>query len=453
MGRREQEGKGFLGKLSEAYQWTVDRLNKTSLMAIKYTLPSRLLNPHGFLGMLTFSTFIILGITGALLMFYYKPTLTGAYDSVASINDEIEFGFVLRNIHYHASNAMVLLALYHMFYVLFAARYKNKNEVIWITGVILGTLTVIEAYTGYDLILNERAVLAINIGVSLANSVPFIGPDLARMIIGTGFSDIVLRFYALHVLIIPVLMMFVMAIHFPKGLIIDIPMISIVAGAILIAAGVAPVELGTKFDPDVPPGITVPEWYLSGLYAFIRTGIDKFVAGVLLPAIFILVFMVVPFLDRGRQIFWWQRPLVSGIAISGIGQIILTTVWGFYIHPDPRLPLDKRLFIDPIPYYLALVVVIVLSFAFTYGYSRWMSKRQSVRRRPAAPSKPVLPQEGVGLWGAGIAIVVLQALVLAGAAYAYSIGLRNLSLIAIGVSLIAFAILTHAVRVVLSSRR
>ncbi|MEM3106263.1 MAG: cytochrome b N-terminal domain-containing protein, partial [Candidatus Nitrosocaldus sp.] len=134
------------------FKWLWQGLERTIFVGIKFTYPSRFVSPMGFLGMLTFITFIILGITGALLMFYYEPILDRAWDSVKTINNTIPYGFHIRNIHYHASNAMVFLALAHMYYQYFSGRYKIRNEVLWVTGVILGTVTILEAFTGYDII-------------------------------------------------------------------------------------------------------------------------------------------------------------------------------------------------------------------------------------------------------------------------------------------------------------
>ena len=83
-------------------------------MGMKFTFPGRFVSPLGFLGMLTFVIFIILGITGALLMLWYEPILDRAWHSVENINDTIPYGFHIRNIHYHASNAMVMMALLHI---------------------------------------------------------------------------------------------------------------------------------------------------------------------------------------------------------------------------------------------------------------------------------------------------------------------------------------------------
>src|SRR3989475_9445115 len=149
----------------------------------KARLPFSVHQPLGFLGMLTVIVFLILGVTGALLLFHFQPifgdcpppanatapytpaaTCNSAFNSVASINNQVNWGFLIRNIHYQASNAMVLLAVMHMFYQYFAGRYKLRYEILWVTGIILGVVTIIEAYTGYDLIFNIRGQLAINIG-------------------------------------------------------------------------------------------------------------------------------------------------------------------------------------------------------------------------------------------------------------------------------------------------
>jgi ubiquinol-cytochrome c reductase cytochrome b subunit len=164
--------------LVKLIKWIYGGLDRTIFMGIKFTIPTRFVSPLGFLGMLTFVIFIILGITGALLMLWYEPILDRAWDSVENINDTIPYGFHIRNIHYHASNAMVMMAILHMYYQYFSGRYKIRNEILWVTGIILGVLTILEAFTGYDIIFSERAELAISIAASLTNSIPIMGPQM-----------------------------------------------------------------------------------------------------------------------------------------------------------------------------------------------------------------------------------------------------------------------------------
>src|SRR5579875_1085050 len=272
--------------------WIWDGLERTVFIGTKFSFPARFVSPFGFLGMLTFVVFIILGVSGALLMFYYEPILDRAWDSVAKINNVVPYGFMIRNIHYHASNAMVLLAVLHMYYQYFSGRYKIRNEIIWVTGVVLGTVTILEAFTGYDIIFSERAELAISIAASLTNSIPILGPQMRDAFFGAGFHDFILRFYAFHVFLLPITLIGLMAVHFPRFLVFDVPMVMAVVGAIMLTGGVFPVDLGLRFDPSTPPGITVPEFYLTGLYAFLRTMYDKFVTGVAWPGLFIFTLLV-----------------------------------------------------------------------------------------------------------------------------------------------------------------
>ncbi len=433
--------------------WIWDGLERTIFTSIKFSFPARFVSPFGFLGMLTFITFIILGVSGALLMFYYEPIIDRAWDSVQFINDEVPFGFHIRNIHYHGSNAMVLLAIMHMYYQFFSGRYKIRNEILWVTGVILGTVTILEAFTGYDIIFSERAELAISIAASLTNSIPVVGPLIRESMFGSGFHDFVLRFYAQHVFILPVVMLGLMAVHFPRFLVFDVPMIMAISGAIFITGGVFPIDLGFKFEPTVPPGITVPEWYLTGLYAFLRTQYDKFVTGVLWPGLFILSLLLIPFIDRYKKFSWKDRPLITAIGITGISQIMVTTYWGFYIPSDTTIPLVERLVIDPINLYTVMILLVPISFGFTYmmihlAKDAERKAKMAKEKGPKKVSQINLSEKWIN-WVL-VALIGFQVFLNIAAYNASITGLNNLSLFFVGLILIVFAGLFHIYRYGLS---
>ena len=428
--------------------WVYEGVDRTIFMGMKFTIPTRFVSPLGFLGMLTFVIFIILGITGALLMLWYEPILDRAWDSVERINDAIPFGFHLRNIHYHASNAMVMVALLHMYYQYFSGRYKIRNEILWVTGVILGVLTILEAFTGYDIIFSERAELAISIAASLTNSIPVLGPDMREAFFGGGFSDFILRFYAFHVFWLPIAMLGLMVVHFPRFLVFDVPMVMAFAGAIMITGGVFPVDLGLKFDPNVPPGITVPEWYLIGLYAFLRTMYDKFVTGVLWPGLFIFTLLIIPFVDRYKKFSWKDRPLITAVGITSLAQIIVTTYWGFYIDPDIQKSLLERLVIDPILFYIVMVLLVPLSFGFTYMMIKLAKNAESKAKaqpKKAAGKGPInLPAKWVYIVFVGL--LIFQIYLNISAYYAVVSGMNNFSLFIIGLMMLVFAGMFHIYR-------
>ena len=431
------------------FYWIWDGLDRTIFTAIKFSFPARFVSPFGFLGMLTFITFVILGISGALLMFYYQPILDRAWDSVAFINDEVPYGFHIRNIHYHGSNAMVLLAILHMYYQYFSGRYKIRNEILWVTGVILGTVTILEAFTGYDVIFSERAQLAISIAASLTNSIPVAGPIIRDAMFGSGFSDFVLRFYAQHVFILPLVMLGLMAVHFPRFLVFDVPMVFAVTGAIMLTGGVFPIDMGFKFQPTVPPGITVPEWYLTGLYAFLRTQYDKFVTGVLWPGLFIGSLLLVPFIDRYKKFSWKDRPMITAFGITGIAQIIVTTYWGFYIPADTSLALVERLVIDPIFLYLVMILLVPLSFGFTYMMIKLAkeAERKAKLAKAKGPNKVAainLSQKWIN-WVI-VALLAFQVFLNIAAYNAALTGMKNISLFLVGMIMLVFAAFFHIYR-------
>ena len=417
-------------------------------IGVQYTFPKRFVNPLAYLGVLTGITFLVLGITGGLLMIYYQPTLAGCGDvtcaflSIERINDSVPAGWPLRNIHYTASNAMVLLAVLHMYYQYFSGRFKIKNEVLWVTGIIFGIITGVEAYTGYDLLFNQRAGLAIEIGSSLANASPVIGGVFRLATFGAGFTDFILRLYAAHVFILPMFMLILVFIHFPRYLVFDLPVISTVVGGLFLIAAIFPVAVGIQYSPSNPQ-LTIPEWYLTGIYALLRTEFDKFVMGGLMPALLFLMALVVPFVDTSKKLNWKDRPFFTALGITSIAQIIITTAWGFYINPNTRLDTLARLYVPPELYFGSMLGVTVISFVLTYAFLRYLKSKERVRRA-VAPIGPLLTKKWVFTV---FLLLILSQVVLNGlAAQAFTTGLRELALFDAGAILVTFGVLAHLYR-------
>jgi ubiquinol-cytochrome c reductase cytochrome b subunit len=428
-------------------RWVYAGVERTIFMGMKFTFPGRFVSPLGFLGMLTFVIFIILGITGALLMLWYEPILDRAWHSVENINDTIPYGFHIRNIHYHASNAMVMMALLHMYYQYFSGRYKIRNEILWVTGIILGVLTILEAFTGYDIIFSERAELAISIAASLTNSIPVLGPQMREAFFGAGFHDFILRFYAFHVFMLPIAMLGLMVVHFPRFLVFDVPMVMAISGAIMLTGGVFPVGLGLPFEPEVPPGITVPEWYLTGLYAFLRTMYDKFITGVAWPGLFIFALLIVPFIDKYKKFSWKDRPIITAVGITSLAQIIVTTYWGFYIDPDRNKALLERLVIDPIFFYTVMILLVPLSFGFTYMMIKLAKNAEAnAKLQPKKAPKGSINISQKWVYALFIALLAFQVYLNISAYYAVLQGMKNYSLFIIGIMMLVFAAMFHVYR-------
>jgi ubiquinol-cytochrome c reductase cytochrome b subunit len=341
-----------------------------------------------------------------------------------------------------------MVALLHMYYQYFSGRYKIRNEILWVTGIILGVLTILEAFTGYDIIFSERAELAISIAASLTNSIPILGPQMRDAFFGAGFHDFVLRFYAFHVFFLPIAMLGLMVVHFPRFLVFDVPMVMAITGAIMLTGGVFPVEMGLKFDPNVPPGITVPEWYLTGLYAFLRTQYDKFVTGVAWPGLFIFTLLIIPFIDRYKKFSWKDRPIITAIGITSLAQIIVTTYWGFYIDPDRTKSLLERLVIDPIFFYLVMILLVPLSFGFTYMMIKLAKNAEANAKlqpkKPGGKSSVNISQKWIYI--VFVALLAFQVYLNIAAYYAVLSGMKNYSLFIIGIIMLVFAAMFHIFR-------
>ena len=443
---KEKEKIGVIYLVKKLYYWIVDRLDRTGALAFKFTVPKRFVNPLPYLGMLTFINFLILGISGALLLLFYTPSLSGAWNSVQLINNTIPYGIIVRNIHYHSSNAMIFLALAHMYYNYFSGRFKIRNEIIWVTGVIFGTITVLEAFTGYDIILNTRAVLAVSIGVSLNYSAPMLGPTLVHAIFGRGFPDFILRFYALHIFILPIVMIILVLVHFPKYLTFDVPIVTAVTGAVLVLGGMYPVSLGVQYTSTANVGYTLPEWYLTSLYAFLRTFMPKFVAGILIPTLFIVMFAVIPFVDKSKKFSWKDRPFFTALGIASIGQIILTTYWGFYIDETAPTP-TAALFVDPIQIFGAMILVAALSFVGTFVYLRRAADKAGGKvSRGKRPSGPINFLSSKWVIAILVAMFGFQVFLNALGALSAIESFPNLTMFDLGAVLLLFAAMFHIYR-------
>jgi ubiquinol-cytochrome c reductase cytochrome b subunit len=215
----------------------------------------------------------------------------------------------------------------------------------------------------------------------------------------------------------------------------------------MIPGGVFPVEMGLKFDPNVPPGITVPEWYLTGLYAFLRSQYDKFVTGVAWPGLFIFTLLIIPFIDKYKKFSWKDRPIISAIGITSIAQIIVTTYWGFYIDPDRTKSLLERLVIDPIFLYSVMLALVPLSFGFTYLMIKLAKNAEAnAKRQPkkTAASSITLPEKWIYL--VFIALIGFQIYLNISAYYALLAGMKNISLFIIGIIMLVFAGMFHIYR-------
>jgi cytochrome b6 len=170
------------------------------------------------LGGLSFFLFLLLTLTGVLLMFYYIPSTEKAWQTMQDIRSLQPFGYLLRNLHRWAAHAMVIMVFLHMCRVFYTGSFRAPRQFNWVIGVILLVLTFLLSYTGYLLPWDQLALWAVTVGVNMVGATP--PPELGNLVkfLFIGGNQVeqnaLIRFYTLHVIALPLILTIFLAVHF-----------------------------------------------------------------------------------------------------------------------------------------------------------------------------------------------------------------------------------------------
>jgi len=181
------------------------------------------------MGGITFLMFLVCTITGVLLMFYYRPAVEYAYNDIKSLQFDVPFGMLMRNMHRWGAHGMVIAIWLHMLRVFMTGSYKKPREFNWAVGVILLVITLFLSFTGYLLPWDQLAFWAVTVGTTMAKAHPGIGaegPVTPQFV--TASNDVrfallggtivgptaLIRFYVLHCIFVPLIASVLMALHF-----------------------------------------------------------------------------------------------------------------------------------------------------------------------------------------------------------------------------------------------
>jgi len=168
-----------------------------------------------YLGVASLTLFASLVVSGIYLMFFYVPSPTTAYGDIQVLQTQVGFGQFMRNVHRWSAHLMVIAVVAHMARVFYRGAYKPPREFNWVIGVVLLLLTLLLSFTGYLLPWDQLAYWAITVGTSLAAFVPLIGDEISRLLLGGPqvSSATLLRFYVLHVALLPTIAVLIIAGH------------------------------------------------------------------------------------------------------------------------------------------------------------------------------------------------------------------------------------------------
>jgi Cytochrome b subunit of the bc complex len=198
--------------------WLDERLAVRQLIKVmltEYYVPKNINFLWSF-GVLIMLVFAILVVSGIFLLMYYKPDANLAFDSVnKTIMMDVEYGWLFRHTHAVAASIMFLVLYIHMARGIYYGSFKPPREIVWITGYILFILMSATAFTGYLLPWGQMSYWAAQTITTLFEKIPFIGPDLVVWIRGNYIVEdaTLTRFFALHVVFLPLLLIVFTAIH------------------------------------------------------------------------------------------------------------------------------------------------------------------------------------------------------------------------------------------------
>jgi ubiquinol-cytochrome c reductase cytochrome b subunit len=344
MGGTSQTEKAAGGRLAALTGWIDDRFPMTKLWkesAAEYYAPKNL-NFWYFFGSLAMLVLVIQLLTGIFLTMNYKPAAADAFGSVEYIMRDVEWGWLIRYMHSTGASAFFVVIYLHMFRALLYGSYQKPRELLWIFGMLIYFLLMGEAFFGYLLPWGNMSYWGAQVIVSLFGAVPVVGDFLMEWIRGDYYiSDITLnRFFAMHVIALPLALVFLVIAHLialhevgsnnpdgveiknvtgPDGIPLDgIPFHPYYTVKDIVGVGVflilfslvifyAPTMGGLfleapNFEPanslQTPPHIA-PVWYFTPFYAILRAVPSKSLGALLMGAA-VLLFVFLPWLDRGK---------------------------------------------------------------------------------------------------------------------------------------------------------
>jgi len=168
-----------------------------------------------YLGIISVVLFGSLIVSGIYLMFFYVPSPGQAYTNIQTLQTDVSLGQYIRNVHRWSAHLMVLAVAAHMAKMFYRGAYKAPREFNWIIGVILLVVTLLLSFTGYLLPWDQLAYWAVTVGSEMSAYVPFVGDRVQELLLGGPIvgSSTLLRFYVLHVAVLPSVLVMLLMIH------------------------------------------------------------------------------------------------------------------------------------------------------------------------------------------------------------------------------------------------
>ncbi|MBN1465811.1 cytochrome b N-terminal domain-containing protein [candidate division KSB1 bacterium] len=348
------------------------------------------------LGVLAAFLFLILLLSGALLMLYYTPSIERAYSSVKEIIFVVPGGRYIRNMHRWAGHGLVLVAFLHLVRVFYTASYLKGRTLNWIIGIAMLVVTLFLSFSGYLLPWDQLAYWAVTIGANIAASIREltdalgitravdIGGLLKRILIGGEIvgQAALSRFYMLHVVFLPLTLLVLLAVHiwrirkdgglsrpdhfeerarndkgtsaemidlenssddkkddqkvwaWPNALWGELTVLMLTLAVTFLLAVFFDAPLREAANPAIPENPAKSPWYFLGIQELVSY--SAFAGGILIPAGFIAFLVSIPFIDRESDHIgiWFSGRVGLRTCLRSALFAVVTTIalFAFYIH-------------------------------------------------------------------------------------------------------------------------
>ena len=341
---------GLICAVPNLIDWVADRWNKMDLFDETHVQEAKT-NPWYSLGGMWYWAWILVIVSGVILMIYYIPETTISFRSIENIQSNwmwgsIPVGAMVRGVHKYGADAFIILATMKCYRIWFTGGYKNGRELSFIIAMLLLIIGMYSGLTGYLLIWNQRALWATKVMATFPTYLDknpsylplgdFInatnqGKTTAQVLLGgTSIGPAtVTRFYAFHFMLSFVPMIFFELRVYNRGFkrmnISNWAKLAVFA-IILGVAILIPAAQGSPANPEVTPNPILSDWYFLAMYHMLKLQ-DPYLATILTVGIPALVLLAL-FLDRRPEAEWGKRQIANWI---GIGGLIYFIVFSFLI--------------------------------------------------------------------------------------------------------------------------
>jgi len=348
----------------------LDELVKTQLT--EYRVPGNI-NIFYTLGFVALAGFVVQVITGFFLLVYYVPHPDHAFKTVQDIMVNVPYGWLVRLMHVVGSNLIVAAVICHMLSVFFMNSYKKPRELTWLAGATMLFITLTFCLSGYLLPWSQLSYWATTIVTNLPSALPYFGGFAVHCLQGgESVSGVTLgRFFALHVGVLPALLLVFMGAHlflirrigissppfgkagekrpwtafrhedhpggypfFPHFVLKETYMVMAFFALLFFILTFAPAlflpeDASIPADPFKTPAHIKPEWYFLAPYQMLKLVPNKFV-GISLQIILSGIFLFWPFLDTKKEDNMLKRRVLFAVFLAVIVGWVVLTIWGKY---------------------------------------------------------------------------------------------------------------------------